>query len=234
MSVISNLIFKNAAHKMSSPYGPRKVINTSAGATSSFHNGTDYSTDSKKLAQYAIESGTILSCGKAADGANYIWVKYPRINKKFLHYHLNDICVVKGQKVEKGTLLGHTGKTGKATGIHLHLGIKDLTSDSYIDPEVYAKTYSEASTVTTKSANNSFFPSKGYWGRGDVNAKVGQIASFMYKTFWAYTPKAALGNIFGPNLEGAVMEFQRREKIQVDGKVGPDTLKHLKNYGFEE
>lgn len=234
MSKISNLIFNGKNHYVTSSYGPRKVISTSAGNTSSFHYGTDYGTDNKKIAQYAIENGTIMSCGKASDGANYIWVKYPRINKKMLHYHLNDISVTSGQSVKKGTLLGHTGMTGKATGIHLHLGIADVTTGNYVDPEVYAKTYAEADEKTTVSANNSYFPKKGYWGLGDVNAKIGKIAKFMRRVFPAYTPETALGNIYGPNLEKAIKTFQKNTKLTADGKFGPKTLAKLKEFGFTE
>ena len=148
MSKISNIIFNGKPHYITSPYGKRAVISTSAGNTSSFHYGTDYGTNNKKIAQYAIEDGTILSCGRASDGANYIWVKYPRINKKFLHYHLDSISVKNGQSVKKGTLLGYTGMTGKATGIHLHLGVKDLTTDCYEDPEKFAASYNEGAYKT--------------------------------------------------------------------------------------
>lgn len=237
MSKISDIIFNGKKHYITSPYGKRKVISTSAGNTASFHSGVDYGTDNKKIAQYAIENGKVTNCGKdtAANGyALFVWVEYPRIGKKFLHYHLNDIAVEKGQTVKKGTLLGHTGMTGKATGIHLHLGMKSIGGTEYQDPEAYAKIYEEASEKTTVSAANSFFPKKGYWGRGDVNAKIGKIAKFMHKTFPKYTSETALGNTYGPNLEKAVKEFQKREKITQDGKFGPDTLKHLKKYGFTE
>lgn len=143
MSKISNIIFNGKDHYITSPYGKRSVISTSAGNSASFHYGTDYGTNGKKLAQYAIESGTVLSCGKASDGANYVWVKYPRINKKFLHYHLDSISVKSGQTVKRGTLLGYTGMTGKATGVHLHLAVRDLTTNNYEDPEKLAKNYSE-------------------------------------------------------------------------------------------
>ena len=85
MSKVSNLIFGGAKHTVSSPYGNRKQIHTSAGDTSSFHSGTDYATYGKKLPQYAIAEGTILSCGTAADGAKYVWVSYPSLNVKMLH-----------------------------------------------------------------------------------------------------------------------------------------------------
>lgn len=143
MSKITNIIFNGKSHYVTSEYGKRTVLSTSAGATNPFHYGTDYGTGGKKLAQYAIEDGTVVSCGKASDGAKYVWVKYPRINKKMLHYHLDSIKVKAGQGVKKGTLLGYTGKTGKATGVHLHLGIKDLTTDKYEDPEAFAEKYKE-------------------------------------------------------------------------------------------
>ena len=152
MSTVSNLIFHNAHHYVTSTYGNRQSITTSNGNTGTFHNGTDYGTNGKKIAQYAIEEGSILSCGKASDGALYIWVQYPRLGVKMLHYHLDSIKVKAGQSVNKNTLLGYTGTTGKSTGVHLHLGIKRLSGGDYIDPEAWSKNEYKAPTTakTTK------------------------------------------------------------------------------------
>ena len=146
MSKITNIIFNGKSHYITSSYGKRNVLNTAAGSTNPFHYGTDYGTNGKKIAQYAIEKGSVISCGKASDGSKYVWVKYHRINKKMLHYHLDSVKVKAGQTVSRGTLLGYTGKTGKATGVHLHLGVKDLTTDKYEDPEKFALTYKETTT----------------------------------------------------------------------------------------
>ena len=154
MSKVSNLIFGGAKHTVSSPYGNRKQIHTSAGDTSSFHSGTDYATYGKKLPQYAIAEGTILSCGTAADGAKYVWVSYPSLNVKMLHYHLDRFVVHSGQSVKKGSLLGYTGMTGKATGIHLHLGIKSLSRGSFIDPEAWSANEFEKLTKPKYSPGN--------------------------------------------------------------------------------
>ena len=54
MSELSNLIFHNKKHALTSPCGPRKVMNTSAGKTSPFHYGVDYGTYGVKLAQYPV------------------------------------------------------------------------------------------------------------------------------------------------------------------------------------
>lgn len=139
MSVISNLIFHDAKHNLTSPFGPRKVLNTSGGKTSAHHDGADYGTNGIKRKQYAIEEGKVLQAGTASDGANYVWLEYPRLGVKMLHYHLDAIKVKTGQKVNADTVIGTTGKTGKATGIHLHLGIKRLSGGGYIDPEAWSE-----------------------------------------------------------------------------------------------
>ena len=154
MSTLSNLIFHNAKHYVTSPFGPRKTISTAAGNTSSYHSGTDYGTNGKKLTQYAIEAGTILSCGTASDGAKFVWVSYPRLGVKMLHYHLDSIKVKAGQAVTANTALGTTGKTGKATGVHLHLGLKKLSGGGYIDPEKWSKDEYEAPKADKYSTGN--------------------------------------------------------------------------------
>lgn len=257
MSKISNLIFKNEPHYITSSYGSRSVIQTSAGQTASFHSGTDYGTNNKKIAQYAVEDGYVMDAAVAADGAKYIWMIYPNAKLAMLHYHLDSIAVKAGQKVKKGDKLGTTGMTGKATGIHLHLGVKPLSGVkninavtysvlngiSYVDPEKV--TYSETSTAKTKKeetikTNSSFLPAKGYWDFGDKDEKIGRLASWMRKVFPAYTPAAALGNLYGTNLKGAITQFQTNCKLtgeykdKVDGKCGPKTLACLKKYGFTE
>lgn len=82
--------------------------------------------------------------------------------------------------------------------------------------------------------SDPFLPPKGYWGPGDTSPKVGQIASFMRKTFPAYSPASVLGNYYGKNLTASIKEFQRRTKLTpTDGCVGPKTLAMLRKYGFK-
>ena len=235
MSVVSNLIFHNAKHYVTSKFGYRNPLKTPNGKTNPFHSGTDYGTNGKKLPQYAIEDGEVLTATRANDGALYVWVKYPRLGVNFLHYHLDSIKVKKGQKVDKNTILGYTGKTGKATGIHLHLGVKRLSGGDYIDPEKWSNNeYTSPSEKTNAAKKDNFLPDRGYFRKGDVSVNVGKIASFMYKTFPAYTSKKALGNTYGDNLIKAVKEFQKRTGLKVDGYFGEKTLKMLENYGFKK
>lgn len=240
MSVISNLIFNNKAHKVTSKFGPRAVIPTSKGNTGSYHNGTDYGTNGKKIAQYAIEDGYVFDANKASDGALYVWVIYPRIKKAFLHYHLNSYKVKAGQEVEKGTLLGYTGKTGKATGVHLHLGIRDLSSLNtdrinnmtwaalrscgYVDPE---------KVKYTAPATKFKMHSRGYFKKGDTSESVKMMSEFMRETFPAYTPAKAVSDTFNTYLRSSIKEFQKRTGLKADGFAGPLTIKEMQKFGFK-
>lgn len=129
MSKISNLIFHNKRH-----YITQKFSNK--------HKAVDYGTYRKKIKQYAIEEGIITYTGLIS-GGKAVKIKYPRINKEFMHLHLDKILVKKGQMVNKNTAVGTTGMTGIATGIHLHLRIKDLKTNKILDPEEYSLIYEE-------------------------------------------------------------------------------------------
>lgn len=142
MSKISNLIFHNKKH-----YITQKFSNK--------HKAVDYGTYRKKIKQYAIEDGIVTYTGLIS-GGKAVKIKYPRINKEFMHLHLDKILVKKGQSVNKKSAIGTTGMTGIATGIHLHLRIKDLKTNKILDPEEYSSTYEEDKFIyyTVKKGDN--------------------------------------------------------------------------------
>lgn len=100
-----------------------------------YHNGVDYGTHCNKWPQYALEDGIVDNVFEDQYGAKDIWVSYPRLGYRCLHGHLDSFAVRKGQRVDHNTILGYTGKSGKATGIHLHLGVKYIGGSEWIDPE---------------------------------------------------------------------------------------------------
>ncbi len=117
---------------VTSPFGKRvSPINGKV----SYHNGTDYGTHGKKWPQYALEDGIVDNVFLDQYGAKNIWVSYPKLGYRCLHGHLDSFNVKKGQKVNHNTILGYTGETGLATGIHLHLGVKKIGDNNWIDAE---------------------------------------------------------------------------------------------------
>lgn len=92
----------------------------------------------------------------------------------------------------------------------------------------------DGTRVVKVASSKSFLPAKGYWAKYDKDDRVAALASFMRKTFPAYTSAKALGPVYGDNLAKSIAEFQRRSngKLYPDGMTGPKTYAELQNYGF--
>lgn len=50
-----------------------------------------------------------------------------------LYAHMSRIHATKGQKVQRGQVIGEVGNTGNSTGPHLHLEV--IVNGKYMDPE---------------------------------------------------------------------------------------------------
>lgn len=164
MSKLASEIFQREDYYITSRFGNRGDINTTAGTATGFHNGCDYGTNGQKWAQFAIENGVVDSCGTYKDGALYVKIRYPRLGIRVTHWHLNSYKVVKGQNVSRGTLIGYTGMSGKATGVHLHLMLEYTNNlGKYVDPE----SYNYVREVSLKS-NDAIATEviQGKWGNG--------------------------------------------------------------------
>lgn len=90
----------------------------------------------------------------------------------------------------------------------------------------------DGTQVVKWSTTRGFLPEKGYWRIGDIDERVGKLASFMRKTFPSYTSAKALGNIYGKYLSASISEFQKRTGLYPDGMTGHKTYAMLKKYGF--
>lgn len=78
-----------------------------------------------------------------------------------------------------------------------------------------------------------FLPARGYWKKGDSDARIGKMDSWLRATFPLYAKPCVLGNYFGTCTESAVREFQRRTNLVSDGCVGKLTYAMMKKYGFK-
>lgn len=116
---------------------------------------------------------------------------------------------------------------------------RDIANLTKAQWEKYAKAGSSPAPAP-KPKKDDFLPAKGYWKSsttsrgGDTAPQIGAMANFMLKTFPAYTPKAAKGTYFGPNLRKSIIRFQKNTNLQADGNVGPITYNKLKTYGFTD
>ena len=226
---LATRIFKRSDWYVTSKFGYRDSIKTSAGTTNTFHSGCDYGTNGSKWKQYALEDGSVLSCGTASDGAKYVWVKYPRLNIKLLHYHLDTISVKKGQKVNNNTVLGTTGKTGKATGIHLHLGMKYLNKDSYVDPHTYD--YKEETVKPKKTVEEvAKEVIAGKWGNGEERKSKLRAAGYSYTEVQTKVNEILKGTTSKPKLKS--IDTIAKEVIAGKWGNGQDRKDRLTKAGY--
>lgn len=117
---------------ITSPYGWR--VDPISGERK-FHAGCDYGTHGNKWPQYALEDGIVESVWTDSAGAKCLRIRYDRLGYRCTHCHLDSILVSTGQNVTADTIVGYTGKTGYATGVHLDLRVQYVGSSTYQDPE---------------------------------------------------------------------------------------------------
>jgi murein DD-endopeptidase MepM/ murein hydrolase activator NlpD len=77
---------------------------------------------------YAAQSGVVVKAEMGYNGGsgNNIRINHGDINGvnvETAYLHMTSYVVAVGQKVDKGTLVGHVGSTGLSTACHLHFSL---------------------------------------------------------------------------------------------------------------
>jgi murein DD-endopeptidase MepM/ murein hydrolase activator NlpD len=98
-----------------------------------FHSGLDIRAD-RGTPVYAPASGTVMHAGAAQDYGTAIILDHGQ-NVRTLYGHLSKVGVQPGQRVERGTVLGHTGNTGRSSGPHLHYEVH--VKGQAVNPRAY-------------------------------------------------------------------------------------------------
>ena len=127
-----------------------------------FHDGIDLATFCGDKV-FAAHDGVVLAAGRRYDDhmgwigdlskykarldAKKLWVTLPIVvvtddgnGYRSVYAHFAKVAVKKGDTVKAGQLLGYEGRTGRASGCHLHFGIfSPLETDQYTMDPVAAK-----------------------------------------------------------------------------------------------
>lgn len=72
---------------------------------------------------YAAESGVVIHSGWIRGFGQAVIIKH-KYDWSTLYGHLSKVNVKKGQYVRQGYYIGGMGRTGRATGVHLHFEIR--------------------------------------------------------------------------------------------------------------
>lgn len=112
---------------ITSPYGMRKHPKTGLQA---MHNGKDYRCNVGQPVG-AIADGVINFAGMAGHSGLLVAIDHAD-GMQSLYAHLNATDMQAGKQVRAGDVIGACGNTGRSTGPHLHLGLKQ--HGQFIDP----------------------------------------------------------------------------------------------------
>ena len=128
-------------YRLTSPFGYRS--DPISGQTR-FHSGLDFAMDQGNPV-YATGSGVVESCSFELNGYGNSVVIDHGFGYKTRYAHMKIIYVVEGMTVRRGECLGESGKTGKATGPHLHYEVfyrgSPVNPMNYVDMEMETEEY---------------------------------------------------------------------------------------------
>ena len=111
--------------RVSQPYSPKHNAD---------HEGIDIG-GRKGTPIYSAASGKVIYTGKDFKGYGLMVIVEHNDEWATLYGHFSKIKVQTGQQVDENTIVGLMGRTGRATGVHLHFEI--LRNKQPVDPQLY-------------------------------------------------------------------------------------------------
>ncbi len=104
---------------ITSPFGVRR---DPFSGEQEFHNGLDIGAAEGTLVR-AARDGVVAEAGKSDILGSYVVISHPG-GWQTVYGHLSSVRVILDQKVGAGAEIGRVGRTGRATGSHLHFEVR--------------------------------------------------------------------------------------------------------------
>ncbi len=100
-----------------------------------FHSGVDIRVPLNTEIR-ACEEGIVEFAGYKGAYGNYIVIVH-KDGYTSAYSHMNSITVTDGELIEKGEVIGYAGRSGNATGVHLHFEL--MKNGKFLNPVYYVK-----------------------------------------------------------------------------------------------
>jgi murein DD-endopeptidase MepM/ murein hydrolase activator NlpD len=114
------------------PFGQASILN---GMPRAPHSGVDLKAE-RGTPVVSINSGKVVLTGEHFFNGLFVVLDHGGAVQS-MYFHLDKILVQQGDKVTKGQTVGLLGATGRATGPHLHFGMR--INGARIDPMQFIK-----------------------------------------------------------------------------------------------
>jgi hypothetical protein len=114
------------------PFGQTSILN---GMPRAPHSGVDLKAE-RGTPVASINSGTVALTGEYFFNGLFVVIDHGG-SIQSMYFHLDKILLQQGDRVTKGQIVGLVGATGRATGPHLHFGIR--VNGARIDPLQFMK-----------------------------------------------------------------------------------------------
>ena len=108
-------------------YGSQRIFN---GKAQREHQGLDYRVPTGTPVA-AMNSGTVLLARFLYYEGNCVFLDHGQ-GLVTVYFHMSELKVKEGDTVKRGQIIGLSGGTGRATGPHLHVGVR--WQGTYLDP----------------------------------------------------------------------------------------------------
>lgn len=98
-----------------------------------FHSGVDMKAKLNDKVK-TVSDGIVTFAGPRGALGNAVFISHPKLKATSIYGHLNKVVVKRGKQVSAGAVIGYAGTTGRSTGVHLHLTVKDQTTGKSVEP----------------------------------------------------------------------------------------------------
>lgn len=133
MEDVDTQFLKPVTGRLSSPFGLKRFFN---GEPKRPHSGLDIAAP-EGTPIVAPASGVVVIRGDFFYNGNTLFIDHGQ-GLVTMYCHMSRIDVTEGQKISRGQVLGAVGKSGRATGPHLHFSVS--LNDTRVEPLAFLPT----------------------------------------------------------------------------------------------
>lgn len=187
------------------------------------HNGIDFGCPTGTPVKASI-MGKVEFVGEDSSAGRGIYIisEFGGLIVRCIYWHLMSFNCSVGDTVEQGQVIGISDNTGMSTGPHLHFGMKPVKFNG----TTYVNAYGDNGFGGSVDPFNYFVNPDISIFNNQIGAK-GQFVKKIQELLNLNGCNLKVDGILGKKTFSATKDFQKKNKLKVDGRVGNKTMNKL-------